>query len=96
MFYHCLGYIHLVIDGYSYATRLGWIFPRFVSYEQTVDALMQRVRKQRHSFLMRMFLTVLIVWVGRSMFSMTFVRWVGTCISYTSICFLTVFVIFVL
>ena len=23
---HCLGSIHIIIYGYSYATRLGWIF----------------------------------------------------------------------
>ena len=31
-FYHCLVYI--IIDGYSNAMRLGWVFSRFFNHEQ--------------------------------------------------------------
>ena len=34
MFYYCLGSIHSIIDGYSYVTRLGWVFSRFFTDEQ--------------------------------------------------------------
>ena len=34
VFYHCLGTIYSIIDGYSYVTRLGRVFSRFFTHEQ--------------------------------------------------------------
>ena len=34
VFYYCLGFIRLIIDGYPYVTRLGWVFSRFFTHEK--------------------------------------------------------------
>ena len=44
VFYQRLRSIHLIIVGFSYVTRLGWVFSRFLSTSKAVAAVLQRVR----------------------------------------------------
>ena len=49
--YQCLGSIHLIIYGYSYVTRLGWVFSRFVIHGQGCCCTAASIRYQRDSFI---------------------------------------------